>query len=202
MKKPCMGMVVVATAMAVPATAAQGISGWVTDSNLATYVGTEPNTGSAHLPAFVRLAVDESQIAVVGWDIFTPERDDGLLSMLLSTTWESPMEPWPDRDDWFVSSHQMPMSDGSQWFLWYRRLGTGSHHFQLGAPSFIGSEQRPQYVVTDRRQRQWSFSQPFLVVPEPSTFAAAFAGLLCLAFPGRRPPRRLKRSRAATSRAE
>ena len=94
------------------------VAGWVTDAYLATYEGPPPKSesGSAHLPAIVHATVDENQIAVIGWDIFTPEREPGLLSMLLSTTWESSMEPWQGSDEWFVSSFQMPMADGSNGF--------------------------------------------------------------------------------------
>ena len=81
-------LLLLATTVVADAAATQGINGWVTDNYLATYVGPPPEskTGSAHLPAIVRTAVDENRIAVIGWDIFTPERDEGLLSMLLSTT--------------------------------------------------------------------------------------------------------------------
>ena len=100
--------------MIVPHSAASEISGWVTDAKLATYEYPTPGPpiGSAHLPAVVRATVDENEIAVIGWDIYTPERDEGLLSMLLSTTWTSPMEPWQGSDAWFVSSFTMPISDG------------------------------------------------------------------------------------------
>ena len=173
--------VLLTTLLAAEAAAAQGINGWVTDHYLATYVGPS-NTGSAHLPAFVRVSVDENQIAVVGWDIKTPERDEGLLSMLLSTTWESPMEPWQGSDEWFFSSYQMPMSDGSDWYLWYRRTGAGPSRFQLGAPPFVSPEQLPTYTITDQLQREWSFTQPFLVIPERSSFVLAAIGLLGIAY--------------------
>ena len=91
------------------------------------------------------------------------------------------MEPWQGSDEWFVSSQEMPMSDGSNWFLWYRRTGTGPFRFQLGAPPFVSSEQVPDYTITDQRQRQWSFTQPFLVIPEPSSLVLAAIGLLGLA---------------------
>ena len=156
-----------------PHLAAAEISGWVTDAKWATYEYPTPGppTGSAHLPAVVRATVDEHEIAVVGWDIYTPERDEGLLSMLLSTTWTSPMKPWPGSDEWFVSSYTMPISEGGEWSLWYRDLGAG--RFELGAPPFLDPAELPQYTITDQRQRQWSFSQPLLVIPEPTTLALA-----------------------------
>ncbi len=165
----------------MPSAAAYQIEGWVTDSYTASYEGPPPQspTGSAHLPAIVRASVNENEIAVIGWDIFTPElqENSGLLSMLLSTTWTSPMEPWPQNEGWFVSSYQMPMSDGSSWYLWYRDRGSG--RFELGAPPFLDPETVPHYVVTDELQRQWSFSQPLLVIPEPSTVALAVMLLSC-----------------------
>ena len=98
------------------------------------------------------------------------------------------MEPWQENEGWFVSSNPMPMSDASEWFLWYRDRGSG--RFELGAPPFLDPETVPHYVVTDNRERQWSFSQPFLVIPEPSTLALAVVlaviGLLSLAFRHRR----------------
>jgi hypothetical protein len=178
----CLYCATLAVIVLVPHAAASQIEGWVTDSYLASYEGPPPHfpTGSAHLPAIVRATVNESEIAVIGWDIFTPERDEILLSMLLSTTWTSPMEPWQESEIWFVSSYQMPMSDASMWFLWYR--DKGSNGFELGAPPFLSPESVPQYVVTDQQQRRWSFSQPFLIIPEPGTFVLLAGGALLLLF--------------------
>ena len=106
---------------------------------------------------------------MIGWDIFTPDRSEGVLSMLLSTTWFSQMEPWPGGEGWHVSTHSMPMSDASEWRLWYRDDGSG--RFRLGAPPFLDPAEVPHYVVTDSRQRQWSFSQPYLIIPEPPILA-------------------------------
>ncbi len=125
-------------------------------------------TGGQGARLKTRGTVDQNQIAIIGWDIFTPEREGagGLLSMLLSTTWTSPMEPWPGSDEWYISTYAMPMSDGGSWWLYYRDLGAG--RFELGAPPFLDPATVPQYEVTDNRQRTWTFSQPFLVIPEPS----------------------------------